>query len=184
MNPEVLSQLKGADWPVEPSWWPLSVGYYLVVAVILGLAVAGFFYGRRWVTRRHLRRQLLGELSLIENRFLQNQNIGLLQSEISMLVAKTLRHIVSPRGLTAGSVKLKVGYGYRAQAAVRHEGCPLKSMDAVFTLAARKKEFDEIFPRQEPLFFLLLQDRYHREPQIDANKLLMLAKFGIQKCRL
>ena len=91
MNPEILSQLKDVHLPQNPSWWPLAVGYYILVTffiLIIGLLI---FYIRKRKPIWALRKQLNFELKLIEEKYLQDNNISALQNNLVSLIKRICR---------------------------------------------------------------------------------------------
>lgn len=56
MNPMDLSQLRDIHLPAAVAWWPPAYGWWILLAlVLLGLAVAGLLYRRRYRERAAIR---------------------------------------------------------------------------------------------------------------------------------
>jgi hypothetical protein len=66
MNPDWLAQLAPAHPPPAPGVWPLALGWWLLLALLLTLGAAGWL----WLAspRRALRRAALTELAAIRAR--------------------------------------------------------------------------------------------------------------------
>jgi len=83
MNPEL--SLRDIHLPDPVSWWPLAIGWWLVLALLI-LTPIMVWAIRKFMARRQLRKQALAELIRIEASFGQHQNSQQLVSEISILL--------------------------------------------------------------------------------------------------
>ena len=89
MNPGVNPELPLRDihLPEAVSWWPLAMGWWLLLALIILLPL--LIWGvRKLRARRQLRKQALAELASIETSFGQHQNSQQLVSELSILLRR------------------------------------------------------------------------------------------------
>ncbi len=85
MNPEL--PLRDIHLPDPVSWWPLAIGWWLALALVILIALL-IWAVRRFNARRLLRKQALAELTNIEASFGQHQNNQQLVSEISVLLRR------------------------------------------------------------------------------------------------
>jgi len=85
LNPEL--PLRDIHLPEAVSWWPLAIGWWLVLALIILLPL--LIWGiRKLKARQLLRRQALSELASIEARYEQHKNDQQLVSEGSILLRR------------------------------------------------------------------------------------------------
>ena len=81
--------LRDIHLPPPVSWWPLAVGWWIVLVLVL--SVIGFCV---WLYLRRRRRRLSAaylakiELSGLRARYLQHEDVRLLASEISVLLRR------------------------------------------------------------------------------------------------
>jgi len=89
MNPSVNPELPLRDihLPDPVSWWPLAIGWWLLLALLILLPII-IWAIRKFMAQRQLRKQSLAELSRIETRFEQHQDDQQLVSEISILLRR------------------------------------------------------------------------------------------------
>ena len=82
-------RLRDIHLPEPVSWWPLAIGWWIVMALLLliiGLSV--------WLYLRRRRRRLSAgylarvELSKLRERYLQHEDVRLLASDISILLRR------------------------------------------------------------------------------------------------
>ncbi len=90
MNPELDQALPLRDihLPEAVSWWPLAIGWWLLLALLILLPII-IWAIQKLIARRRLRKLALAELSSIEANFGQHQNSQQLVSEISILLRRT-----------------------------------------------------------------------------------------------
>ena len=86
MNPNDLP-LRDIHLPESVSWWPLATGWWLLFA-LLALVFISLWMIRKIKSRRRLRKEALGELREIEDRFNEHQNFQQLASEVSILLRR------------------------------------------------------------------------------------------------
>ncbi len=89
MNPSVNPELPLRDihLPDPVSWWPLAIGWWLLLALLILLPIIVLAV-KKLIARRQLRKLALAELSNIESSFGQHKNSQLLVSEISILLRR------------------------------------------------------------------------------------------------
>jgi len=157
MQDDVLSQLRDIHWPGPVSFWPPAFGYYMVLLVLVAISViAWYLFGFRRVKRR-LKKQLIKELLAIESDFLLHRNNGTLQAAVSSLL-KRLAFFAGPPHLPRAA-----------------------SLDEITAVLL------QILPEKEStlhLVELLKKERFQKDPAIDGEKLLMIARTQIKRCRI
>ncbi len=89
MNPELDQALPLRDihLPDPVSWWPLAIGWWLLLALLVLLPII-IWAIQKLIARRRLRKLALAELNSIEANFGQHQNSQQLVSEISVLLRR------------------------------------------------------------------------------------------------
>lgn len=90
MNQEVLEQLRDVHMPLEPSWWPLAVGYYLVFLLIAIMVFLSYLLYRRLRPARLIKRQLYNEIEIANKDFLREGNVSALQGTITAIIKRIL----------------------------------------------------------------------------------------------
>ncbi len=68
MDPQQALQLKDIHLPSNPSIWPLALGWWLLIAVLLVLVVWLFFVIRKSLLVRKHKRMLFNELAQLEQK--------------------------------------------------------------------------------------------------------------------
>lgn len=68
-----LDQLRDIHLPAPVSIWPLAPGWWLLLALAAGLAVAAGFGWRYWVRHRRYRRHALRQLAQLEQQTLSDR---------------------------------------------------------------------------------------------------------------
>lgn len=102
MDPKVLV-LKDIRYPSEIDWWPLAIGWWLIIFIIfLVLIFLGHKYYNQWKKNR-ARRLALNELKEIRNNAVNTNDIVLLSKELSTLLRRTFLAYF-PRERVAGLV--------------------------------------------------------------------------------
>lgn len=156
VNDDPLSELRDIHWPKPIGIWPLAIGYYLTIIILL-LVIFGLVYyflvGRR---RRRLRNGIRQELSLIEDQFLNNGDVAMVQAMISALLKRL--------------VFFKYGDMFQ-------KSSELSSMTGAI---------NKILPgnKTKKLLELLSQERFQKFPAVDGKLLLNLAREQIKRCRI
>lgn len=89
MNPSVNPELPLRDihLPDPVNWWPLAIGWWLVLALLVLLPIIIWTIAK-FRARRQLRKQALAELTNIETHFDQHQNKQQLVTEVSVLLRR------------------------------------------------------------------------------------------------
>ncbi|HEX5056317.1 MAG TPA: DUF4381 domain-containing protein [Gammaproteobacteria bacterium] len=87
MNAQPLP-LRDIHLPDGVSWWPPAPGWWLLLALLLGAAIALWYWRRRGSVRWSLYRQALQELERIENGFGQKDNERLVLENLSVLLRR------------------------------------------------------------------------------------------------
>jgi len=78
-----LSGLRDIHLPKEPSWWPLAIGWWIVIGgVMIALMIGGIIF-LKWY--RHPRQYALREL---KKTYTESPNIVLLARQISILLKR------------------------------------------------------------------------------------------------
>jgi hypothetical protein len=152
---EVLSKLKDIHWPISPSWWPLAPGYY-VVALLLVVLICIAIKLVFGAKKRQLRKAIEQEFMLIESNFREGGDVALLQGSLAALL-KRLVFTKYPE---------------------HEKGASLEHM----TPLIHKILPDE--QKNQTLILLLHQDRFKKDPAIDAELLLNLTRRQIKRCRI
>jgi len=102
MDPTALI-LKDIRYPSEIDWWPLALGWWLIVFIIvLTLTFFGYKYYNQW-KRNRARRLALNELKEISNNALETNDLVILSKELSTLLRRTFLAYF-PRERVAGLV--------------------------------------------------------------------------------
>lgn len=157
MQDEVLSQLRDVHLPEAPSWWPLALGYWLVFFLLALLIVLLVLLYRRKAPSRLIKKQLIKELDRAQAQFGASPDNALLQAHINGMV----RRLMAYRQLSPEFLSTK--------------------------LSLESKELRSVFPNTKntaELFELLEKERYQREPEIDATRLIYCARELVKKCRI
>lgn len=98
---DALLKLRDLKLPDPISWWPLALGFELLIVLALALIGGGIFYGRRVYSRGKARREALRLLSNYETQYQQ----GASSQEISACLSELLRRVALlyyPREIVAG----------------------------------------------------------------------------------
>lgn len=76
---QLLAQLEDVQLPPEPSWWPLAIGWWILIAIVLALGVFGLY--KLIQKKRHYR---FSRLALAELDYLvkSQDNSWLIQLEV------------------------------------------------------------------------------------------------------
>ncbi len=102
MDPKALI-LKDIRYPSEIDWWPLAIGWRLIIFIIvLTLIFFGYKYYNQW-KRNRARRLALNELKKIRNNAIKTNDLLILSKELSTLLRRTFLAYF-PREKVAGLV--------------------------------------------------------------------------------
>lgn len=66
-NPELLAKLKDVHLPAEVSWWPLAIGWWLLIFLLVAMLVALTVYRLQQAKKYRFSRLALQELAKLEN---------------------------------------------------------------------------------------------------------------------
>ncbi len=83
-TPEQLQQLKDITLPPQISWWPLAVGWQILIALAMLLILAGLWYYYRYKTR--LKRTALQALQSLPPSVYKDSTV--LAAEVSALLRR------------------------------------------------------------------------------------------------
>lgn len=98
MSGDLISQLRDIHYPPKIPLWPLALGWYFVIAIILlSIFIAGYF-GFKYLTKRRLRKIVLQRLDELQNQQHTQHHIA---EELSMLLRRAALAIY-PRQEVAG----------------------------------------------------------------------------------
>ena len=82
-------QLRDIQLPDVSLWWPPALGWWLLVFG-MPLVIAGLIYLRRWLKHQTAKKRSLIEFREIIQRFEDQQDSGLLISQVSTLLRRIL----------------------------------------------------------------------------------------------
>ncbi|CAM4445566.1 MAG: hypothetical protein LEGION0398_MBIBDBAK_00651 [Legionellaceae bacterium] len=85
-NP-LLTQLKDIHLPLEPSWWPLPIGWYFIFIFLISLVCFLSYYGFKYSRRNHYRKLAL--MALTKLTYEQNGDPNLQLAQLSILLKRT-----------------------------------------------------------------------------------------------
>lgn len=83
-----LSQLRDIHLPDPVGLWPLAWGWWLLIALLVGALLAGFFYWRRHQRQRRYRRQAKAELELAYRDYRENGDTALYLQRLSPILRR------------------------------------------------------------------------------------------------
>jgi hypothetical protein len=86
LDPQSLN-LRDIHLPDPISWWPISAGWWIVLAAIV-LSIIIIFVLRKVYKSRQLNRDISSEIDHIKKQFLQNQNKSQLAKSLSILLRR------------------------------------------------------------------------------------------------
>ncbi|MBY0544057.1 MAG: DUF4381 domain-containing protein [Gammaproteobacteria bacterium] len=89
----LLQQLKDIKQPAPISWWPLTWGWYMVLGLcLIALSILAFYLVQHGL-RRHRKRQILKEITLLRySDYLSKQSIA---AQLSILLKQILFMVYS-----------------------------------------------------------------------------------------
>jgi hypothetical protein len=91
MNADILNQLKDIHMPKAPSWWPLALGYYIIIALIILITLIIIIYLKYKLPKIRLRKYIKLELINIEKNYNNNKNTSSLQNSLVALLKRVAR---------------------------------------------------------------------------------------------
>jgi hypothetical protein len=89
-----LAQLHDIVLPQAISWWPLAWGWWLLLALILGVVLSIIFFRQRTIKRNQYRREAVQELTDIflryqEDKKQEDRQIARLLQQVNILLRRT-----------------------------------------------------------------------------------------------
>ena len=88
MDPSTIP-IRDIRYPNELEWWPLAIGWWLVIVIIFMAAVfLGYKFYKGWLNN-HARRIALKELKIIENNYSLSKDMNVLLQDLSTLLRRT-----------------------------------------------------------------------------------------------
>lgn len=87
MDPQQLLQLKDIHLPSNPSIWPLALGWWLLLAVLLAFTVWLFFAIRKYLRVKKYKRTLFNELTKLEGKLKDSPDKNLI-AETNVLLRR------------------------------------------------------------------------------------------------
>lgn len=87
MDPQQPLQLKDIHFPPSPDIWPLAIGWWILLTILLLLAVWLIFLIRKYLKIKKLQKMLLDELGQLENKLIHSPD-KILISEINILLRR------------------------------------------------------------------------------------------------
>lgn len=86
MNP--LSQLRDIHMPADIGWWPLAIGW--MILMVIGLLIISFglyWIIRRWISHR-AKREMLNMLNQLQRQYTHEKNATVIARELSVLLKR------------------------------------------------------------------------------------------------
>lgn len=98
MNNDLLQQLRDIHYPMPISFWPLAVGWYVLIFIFLATLLLGLYYWYKTYRKHRVKRLVLQRLQELETQ--QSEYNQAISDELSMLLkraalAKYPRHEVA-----------------------------------------------------------------------------------------
>lgn len=91
MNPEeLLKQLRGIHEPAPPSWWPLGIGWWLSLTLLLLIVVAAIYTTRWRIRSTACRRMARLQLKKLVADYEHHQRKGDLARNLAELIKRVL----------------------------------------------------------------------------------------------
>ena len=86
MNP--LNQLREIHFPMLYKFWPLAIGWYLIILLLLTLAFVGHHYWKLRERRVKPRREAISKLQQLKKRYERDGDLVAVAIELSMLLRR------------------------------------------------------------------------------------------------
>lgn len=105
--------LKDIHTPEPVSWWPPAVGWWLLPVAVVLIAVAAWMLaraGRRFLARRRLRRQALGELARIRRDFAEGGDAARPMERLSVLLRRVAVTVFEEPGIAGTSGRARIDW--------------------------------------------------------------------------
>lgn len=103
MNPNAIDlPLRDIHLPDPISWWPLAIGWWIVLALVIILGLITFFVVKRKL-QPTLKKEAVAKLASIEEAFIQHKNPSICLTELSALMRSVIisqDHSKNVAGLT------------------------------------------------------------------------------------
>jgi len=147
--------LRDIHLPDGVSWWPLPLGYWLVLFVIC-VVVISIFLVRYWLRSRQLKKSILRELIQLEVEYKQSNNAPALVQNLSMLLRR-------------------IGRAYFPASC--------ESLTGAAWLAFLDKNMDYSSEFQSGVGKVLVTAPYAKQTDVDADALLALCKRWIKQAK-
>lgn len=90
LSQQLAEQLRDVHLPAEVSWWPLAIGWWLVLAIVVLLAVVlSVLMFKKWRANRY-RNSALSELTNAHARWQSDRNSGHYLATVNELLKKVM----------------------------------------------------------------------------------------------
>ena len=89
MNPETIA-LKEIRYPNDIEWWPMALGWWIILGIIISVIVVFVMRFLRNFKRNKKRRIALNELNRIRNDEIICSDVSLLTNKLSILIRKSM----------------------------------------------------------------------------------------------
>lgn len=83
-------QLKGLHLPEAVGWWPLAPGWWILIALSVGLLGTAIWWLAHYINSNRYRRQALSELQTAYNQWQEHQNNSLYIQAANAILKRTL----------------------------------------------------------------------------------------------
>lgn len=94
-------ELRDIHLPTDPGFWPLAVGWWILIVVI---GIMAYFAYKKWTKLKQLKqvnRLLQDELLSIREHFKQHQDKHRLAADVSELLKRFVRHVLKDSNATS-----------------------------------------------------------------------------------
>ena len=100
MNP--LAQLKDVHAPPPIPWWPPAIGWWILLAVIIAVAIFAFIkYKNRVIIVSYKQKNALMDLDSIRSDYSKNKNVHATLDSISQILKRLAMFKYPERGVAA-----------------------------------------------------------------------------------
>ena len=99
---ELLAQLKDITGPVEPGWWPLAMGWWYLMGLVLLIAISVYSFKKHKITSRPFV-SANTELQALKEQYLKDNDAGKLAVALSEWLKRIALYAFpdeQPAGLT------------------------------------------------------------------------------------